>query len=48
MPAVRTQSWLQNYEDDNIADNPVHPTVADKLIGPPHRPATACKVHRNL
>lgn len=34
VPAVKTQSWYYNYEDKNIADNPPHPAVADKLIGP--------------
>jgi len=28
------QTWEQNYEDFNIADNPTHPTVADLLIAP--------------
>lgn len=35
VPAVRTQTWEQNYLDKNIADNPLHPTVADLLIGLP-------------
>lgn len=34
VPAVKAQSWEQNYLDKNIADNPLHPTVADLLIGP--------------
>jgi hypothetical protein len=34
--AVKAQPWTENYEDKNIMDNPVHPTVADLLIGP-HR-----------
>ncbi len=33
MPAVKAQPWVFNYEDKNIADNPVHETVADLLIG---------------
>ena len=32
--SVKTQTWGQNYHDNNIADNPVIPTVADLLIGP--------------
>ena len=36
VPAVKAQPWTQNYEDKNIVDNPVIPTVADLLIGP-HR-----------
>ena len=32
--SVKTQPWDQNYADKNIADNPVHATVADLLIGP--------------
>ncbi len=36
VPAVKAQPWSENYEDKNIMDNPVHPTVADLLIGP-HR-----------
>jgi len=36
VPAVKAQPWAENYEDKNIMDNPVHPTVADLLIGP-HR-----------
>ena len=36
VPAVKSQPWAENYEDKNIMDNPVHPTVADLLIGP-HR-----------
>lgn len=34
VPAVKTQTWQENYQDKNIADNPLHPTVADLLIGP--------------
>ncbi len=34
VPAVKTQTWRENYQDKNIADNPLHPTVADLLIGP--------------
>jgi hypothetical protein len=34
VPAVRAQEWGANYLDKNIADNPVHPTVPDRLIGP--------------
>lgn len=34
VPAVRAQNWSENYVDKNIADNPVHPTVADLLIAP--------------
>lgn len=37
VPAVKAQPWAQNYEDKNVVDNPMHPTVADLLIGP-HRP----------
>jgi hypothetical protein len=37
VPAVKAQPWTRNYADKNVADNPVHPTVADLLIGP-HRP----------
>jgi hypothetical protein len=33
VPAVKAQPWIFNYEDKNIADNPVHETVADLLIG---------------
>eukprot|EP01029_Cantina_marsupialis_P006794 TRINITY_DN1749_c0_g3_i2.p1 TRINITY_DN1749_c0_g3~~TRINITY_DN1749_c0_g3_i2.p1 ORF type:complete len:866 (+),score=275.32 TRINITY_DN1749_c0_g3_i2:413-3010(+) len=33
VPAVKAQSWKDNYADKNIADNPPHPTVPDKLIG---------------
>jgi hypothetical protein len=36
VPAVRTQPWVENYEDKNIADNPPHPTVPDLLIGVEH------------
>jgi hypothetical protein len=32
--SVKTQTWAENYADKNIADNPVHPTIADLLIGP--------------
>jgi len=35
VPAVKAQTWEENFFDDNIADNPPHPTVPDKLIGPP-------------
>ena len=31
---VRAQSWKYNYLDGNIADNPPHPALPDKLIGP--------------
>jgi hypothetical protein len=34
VPAVKAQSWRHNYLDGNIADNPPHPALADKLIGP--------------
>ena len=34
VPAIKTQPWHRNYADKNIADNPVHPTIADLLIGP--------------
>ena len=34
VPAVKTQSWGENYQDKNIADNPEHPTWADLLIAP--------------
>jgi hypothetical protein len=34
VPAVKAQTWAANYRDKNIADNPVHPTVPDLLIGP--------------
>lgn len=36
VPAVKTQDWKDNYYDNNIADNPVHETVPDKLIAPEH------------
>ncbi len=35
VPAVRTQPWGKNYYDRNIADNPIHPTIQDQLIGLP-------------
>lgn len=35
VPAVKAQSWSNNYLDDNIADNVVHAALPDKLIGPP-------------
>ena len=31
---VKAQEWKYNYLDGNIADNPIHPTLPDKLIGP--------------
>ena len=31
---VKSQEWKYNYLDGNIADNPLHPTLPDKLIGP--------------
>ena len=31
---VKAQEWKYNYLDGNIADNPLHPTLPDKLIGP--------------
>ena len=34
VPAVKAQSWRHNYIDGNIADNPPHPALPDKLIGP--------------
>jgi hypothetical protein len=34
VPTVKPQPWVENYEDGNIADNPTHTTVPDKLIGP--------------
>ena len=34
VPAVKAQNWSENYQDKNIVDNPVMPTVADLLIGP--------------
>jgi hypothetical protein len=34
VPAVKAQPWQFNYYDNNIADNPVHETVSDLLIGP--------------
>ena len=40
VPAVKAQPWNRNYMDGNIADNPVHPTVPDKLIGPNRRVST--------
>ena len=36
VPAVKSQTWGSNYLDKNVADNPPHRTVADKLIGVPH------------
>eukprot|EP00948_MAST-09A_sp_MAST-9A-sp1_P000178 g178.t1 len=36
VPAVKAQTWRENYIDGNIADNPVHNTEADKLIGEYH------------
>lgn len=35
VPAVKAQPWKYNYRDDNIADNPIHTALPDKLIGPP-------------
>eukprot|EP00501_MAST-03F_sp_TOSAG23-6_P002165 GSMAST32.ASY1.ANO1.2265.1 assembled CDS len=34
VPAVKSQTWQENYLDGNIADNPPHSTKPDKLIGP--------------
>lgn len=38
VPAVKAQTWADNYRDKNIADNPPHPSVTDLLIAP-HRVA---------
>ena len=35
VPTVKSQSWSSNFMDANIADNPIHSTLPDKLIGPP-------------
>jgi hypothetical protein len=40
VPAVKAQSWRENYVDGNIADNPPHPALPDKLIGPERRVLT--------
>ena len=40
VPAVKAQPWYRNYMDGNVADNPLHPTVPDKLIGPQTRTNT--------
>jgi len=34
VPRVKPQEWKFNYLDGNIADNPPHPALPDKLIGP--------------
>jgi hypothetical protein len=34
VPAVKAQPWYRNYLDGNVADNPLHHTPPDKLIGP--------------
>jgi hypothetical protein len=43
VPAVKAQPWVFNYEDKNIADNPVHETVADLLIGLDQCVAACCR-----
>ncbi|GBG29577.1 Hypothetical Protein FCC1311_057982 [Hondaea fermentalgiana] len=35
VPTVVAKPWKANYKDGNIADNIVHSTLPDKLIGPP-------------
>lgn len=35
VPAVVAQAWAKNYKEFNIADNPVHATIPDLLIGTP-------------
>lgn len=42
VPAVKAQPWVYNYADNNIADNPVHQTVADLLIGPERYASLLC------
>ena len=35
VPAVVAQAWAKKYKEFNIADNPVHGTIPDLLIGMP-------------
>jgi hypothetical protein len=35
VPGVQAQTWKANVQDRRVADNPIHPTLPDQLIGPP-------------
>lgn len=35
VPGVKAQPWGANVQDGNLADNPIHQTLPDQLIGPP-------------
>jgi hypothetical protein len=35
VPGVEAQTWKANAQDRRVADNPVHPTFPDQLLGPP-------------
>lgn len=35
VPGVEAQTWKANAQDRRVADNPIHPTFPDKLLGPP-------------